>query len=65
MLSSVTGNVCEDAGMGRSYRIGSQLPFIEDKHHEFKGHTNLCVEDLPKWAYIKGTMRRSRRAISR
>lgn len=47
------------------YVMGEVLPFEEDSTHEFKGHCNICVEDLPPWAFIKGTMRRSRRAVSR
>ena len=44
---------------------GSVLPFEEDKRHEFKAHRNICVEELPHWAFVKGTLRRSRRAVSR
>lgn len=49
----------------KEYRIGAQLSICEDKQNEFKGHKNFCVEDLPKWAFVKGTLRRSRKAISR
>ena len=47
------------------YKLGEVLPFSEDKTHEFKAHKNVCVEDLPKWAFVKGTTRRTRKAISR
>lgn len=49
----------------RFYTLGQVLPFCEDKTHEFKAHKNICVEDLPHWGFIKGTMRRTRRAVSR
>ena len=47
------------------YKLGEVLPFSEDKTHEFKAHKNVCVEDLPKWAFVKGTTRRTRKAILR
>ena len=47
------------------YTRGSVLPFGEDATHEFKGHRNLAVEELPPWCFVPGTQRRSRRAISR
>jgi len=49
----------------RVYLRGSVLPFVEDRTHEFKGHRNLAVEELPPWCFVPGTNRRSRRAISR
>ena len=49
----------------RFYKFGEILPFTEDVTHEFKAHRNVCVEDLPHWCFTKGTMRRTRRAISR
>ena len=51
--------------MAKFYRLGEVLPFTEDRTHEFKAHTNLCVEDLPKWCFIPGTLHRTRRAVSR
>ena len=53
------------AGTRKEYLLGSVLPFGEDGTHEFKGHRNLAVEELPPWCYVPGTNRRSRRAISR
>ncbi|XP_028392118.1 uncharacterized protein LOC114516757 [Dendronephthya gigantea] len=50
---------------GRFYRQGTIVAFEEDATHEFKGHRNLAVEELPPWCYIPGTDRRSRRAVSR
>ncbi len=49
----------------RYYKYEERLPFVEDSTHEFKAHKNLCVEELPRWAFIPGTMRRSRKAASR
>lgn len=48
-----------------SYKLGSVLPLEEDSLHEFKGHRNLAVEELPRWAFIPGTNRRSRTPVSR
>lgn len=50
---------------GRFYIQNTVAPFEEDATHEFKGHRNLGVEDLPPWCFIPGTDRRSRRAVSR
>lgn len=47
------------------YKYGEIVPFNEDKKREFKAHKNICVEDLPHWAFVKGTMRRTRKAVSR
>ncbi|KAL5467452.1 hypothetical protein EMCRGX_G031677 [Ephydatia muelleri] len=49
------------------YVEGLTLPFEEDETHEFKGHRNIAVEELPtrRGGYIPGTNRRSRRAVSR
>ena len=49
----------------RLYVRGSVMPFGEDSRREFKGHRNLCVEELPRWCFVRGTSRRSRRAVSR
>lgn len=49
------------------YVEGFTLPFEEDETHEFKGHRNIAVEELPmrRGGNIPGTDRRSRRAVSR
>nr|XP_022336011.1 uncharacterized protein LOC111132493 [Crassostrea virginica]XP_022336012.1 uncharacterized protein LOC111132493 [Crassostrea virginica]XP_022336013.1 uncharacterized protein LOC111132493 [Crassostrea virginica]XP_022336014.1 uncharacterized protein LOC111132493 [Crassostrea virginica] len=49
----------------RYYIRDSVVPFEEDMYHEFKGHRNLCVEELPPWT--KETLREkaSRKAVSR
>ncbi|XP_068722727.1 uncharacterized protein [Montipora capricornis] len=47
------------------YFLDSVIPYDEDKTHEFKGHRNIVVEDLPPWCYIPGTEKRSRKAVSR
>lgn len=49
----------------RVYLLKSVLAFGEDCRHEFKGHRCLSVEELPKWCFIPGTLRRSRKAVSR
>ncbi|XP_078608093.1 schlafen-like protein 2 [Branchiostoma floridae x Branchiostoma japonicum] len=60
-------------GSGESKTRSKKLFYIrdsvveveEDFNHEFKGHRNLAVEELPSWCYQPGSERRSRRAISR
>ena len=47
------------------YLLDSVIPYDEDKTHEFKGHRNIVVEELPPWCYFPGTERRSRKAVSR
>ena len=49
----------------RFYELDSVVPFEEDAKHEFKGHRNIAVEELPSWCYLPGTDRRSRKAVSR
>ena len=49
----------------RTYAEGSKLSCVEDSTHEFKGHRNLAVEELPKWCFVPGSLRRSRKAVSR
>ena len=49
----------------RVYVRETVLPFGEDSRHEFKGHRCLSVEELPKSSFIPGTLRRSKKAISR
>lgn len=49
----------------RFYVLNSVVPFEEDATHEFKGHRNIAVEEVPPWCYIPGTDRRSRKAVSR
>ena len=57
--------VVSEMSTGKFYVRDSVVPFEEDAFHEFKGHRNLAVEELPPWCYIPGTDRRSRRAASR
>ncbi|XP_014681127.1 PREDICTED: uncharacterized protein LOC106821008 [Priapulus caudatus] len=45
------------------YVKNTKVPFEEDHFHEFKGHRNLCVEDLPHWCYTSSD-KRSRKPIS-
>lgn len=47
------------------YVLDSVVPFEEDATHEFKGHRDIAVEELPSWCYLPGTDRRSRKAVSR
>lgn len=49
------------------YKNGSIMPFEEDAYHEFKGHRDISVEDLPPWTQERRTSsdRASRRAVSR
>ncbi|KAL4234668.1 hypothetical protein ACF0H5_006309 [Mactra antiquata] len=54
--------------MSRRYYVRNHIvPFEEDFTHEFKGHRNICVEDLPPWtqANHEKSDRASRRAVSR
>ncbi|KAK7507560.1 hypothetical protein BaRGS_00001495 [Batillaria attramentaria] len=47
------------------YVRGSTLPFEEDMTHEFKGHRNLSVQELPSWTKESSNEKASRKAISR
>lgn len=47
------------------YIQGSTLSFEEDMTHEFKGHRNLCEEELPEWAKKTKVERASRKPVSR
>lgn len=47
------------------YIRDSVVPFEEDMYHEFKGHRNLSVEELPPWTKETNKDRASRRAVSR
>lgn len=47
------------------YIRGSTLAIEEDMTHEFKGHRNLCVEELPSWTQESKLEKASRKAISR
>ncbi|XP_053401077.1 uncharacterized protein LOC123549662 [Mercenaria mercenaria] len=50
----------------RYYVRNTVVPFEEDFTHEFKGHRNICVEDLPPWTQESKTESKpSRRAVSR
>ena len=49
----------------RYYIHGAVVPFEEDMFHEFKGHRNLSVEELPPWTQETKVDRASRRAVSR
>ena len=49
----------------RYYELGAVMPLEEDSRHEFKGHRNLSVEELPPWSFVRGTESRGRRAVSR
>ena len=49
----------------RFYVLHSVVPFEEDTTHEFKGHRNISIEEIPPWCFIPGTDRRSRKAVSR
>lgn len=47
------------------YISNSEVPFEEDMFHEFKGHRNLAVEELPPWTQETTKEKASRRAVSR
>ncbi|XP_048254713.1 uncharacterized protein LOC124142586 isoform X1 [Haliotis rufescens] len=47
------------------YRQGDVVAIEEDATHEFKGHRNLAIEELPPWTKETKTSRASRRAVSR
>lgn len=50
----------------RYYVLNETVPFEEDYTHEFKGHRNLCEEEIPHWAYLsENKERRSRAPVSR
>ena len=49
----------------RFYVKNSMVDFEEDDTHEFKGHRNLSIEELPSRCYFPGTERRSRKSVSR
>ncbi|XP_052815539.1 uncharacterized protein LOC128242431 [Mya arenaria] len=53
--------------MSSKFYVRNQLVDCEeDFTHEFKGHKNICREDLPPWTQEKGnTDKASRRAVSR
>ena len=47
------------------YIRNTEVPFEEDMFHEFKGHRNLAVEELPPWTQDTAKEKASRRAVSR
>ncbi|XP_025084686.1 uncharacterized protein LOC112558434 isoform X2 [Pomacea canaliculata] len=47
------------------YIRGRTLSFEEDGAHEFKGHRNLCVEEIPYFSRGTDKVHSSRKAISR
>ncbi|KAK6185162.1 hypothetical protein SNE40_007455 [Patella caerulea] len=47
------------------YIRGSIVPFEEDAMHEFKGHRNLTIEELPPWTQESKTEKSSRKSVSR
>ncbi|XP_061197361.1 uncharacterized protein LOC133205542 [Saccostrea echinata] len=49
----------------RYYIKDSVVPFEEDMYHEFKGHRNLAVEELPPWTKETLKEKASRKAVSR
>ena len=48
----------------RYYIQGSIVPFEEDMTHEFKGHRNFAVEEIPVWARERKTDGASRKPVS-
>ena len=55
----------KNGNKGRYYIRGTTAPFEEDMLHEFKGHRNLSVDELPPWTQESKTEKASRRAASR
>ena len=49
----------------RFFIFDKRVPFDEDAQHEFKGHTNLCMEEIPLWARDTKFDRASRQPISK
>ncbi|XP_059145889.1 protein tofu-2-like [Physella acuta] len=49
----------------RFYTKFQKMPFEEDATHEFKGHKNICKEELPKWTLETSQKKGSRKPISR
>ncbi|CAH1792835.1 unnamed protein product [Owenia fusiformis] len=50
----------------RYYVKHSIVPFEEDATHEFKGHANICIEDIPNYCVNAGaSSKRSRQPISK
>ncbi|CAL1528057.1 unnamed protein product [Lymnaea stagnalis] len=41
------------------------IPYEEDMCHEFKGHKNLCKEELPRFSTDSGVKKGSRKPVSR
>ncbi|XP_049951790.1 uncharacterized protein LOC126458981 [Schistocerca serialis cubense] len=63
--SGVSGDGLKD-GRRRWYRLGEVLSVEEDERHEFKGHRNVCPEDIPPWCRrAQDTSSRTRSSISR
>ncbi|XP_049798856.1 uncharacterized protein LOC126234004 [Schistocerca nitens] len=61
----VSGDGVKD-GRRRWYRLGEVLSVEEDERHEFKGHRNVCPEDIPPWCRrAQDTSSRTRSSISR
>ncbi|KAL3858995.1 hypothetical protein ACJMK2_009238 [Sinanodonta woodiana] len=58
--------MAEDRVKVKCYYVwGASVPFEEDSCHEFKGHRNISVEELPPWTHESKTEKASRRAVSR
>jgi len=58
--------ISSNANTDRSFYIKDTIvSFEEDETHEFKGHRNISVEEIPPWCRIAGSNRRSRKAVSR
>ncbi|WAR12933.1 hypothetical protein MAR_027113 [Mya arenaria] len=63
----MTRHIETKMSMSSKFYVRNQLVDCEeDFTHEFKGHKNICREDLPPWTQEKGnTDKASRRAVSR
>ncbi|KAG8237467.1 hypothetical protein J437_LFUL015686 [Ladona fulva] len=59
-------NFLDEKKRARYYVKGSVMEVEEDRTHEFKGHRNIAVEEIPPWCVdIKDKNRKTRSAISR
>ncbi|KDR09683.1 uncharacterized protein LOC110838558 [Zootermopsis nevadensis] len=47
------------------YRRGEVVGFEEDQTHEFKGHRNISIEEIPPWCINNSDNNRTRNAVSR
>ena len=49
------------------YILNNKVSFEEDGTHEFKGHKNISVEEIPAWRIVdaSGCEKQTRTSVSR